>query len=51
MSPVKVTAPAIIALLPVFLGFGDGLTVTDLNDFNDPAQTTNLVCAWDAGSQ
>jgi hypothetical protein len=42
MSPVKVTAPAIIALLPVFLGLGDGLTVTDLNDFNGPAQTTNL---------
>jgi hypothetical protein len=38
----KVTAPAIIAYKPAFLGFMDGLTVTDLNDFNGPAQTTNL---------
>ena len=40
--PAKVTAPATIALSPAFLGFEDGLTVTDLNDFNGPAQTTNL---------
>jgi len=39
---VSLTAPAIIALLPVFVGFRDGLTVTDLNDFNGLAQTTNL---------
>jgi hypothetical protein len=44
-SPAKVTAPAIIALAPAFPGFGDGLTVTDLNDFNGPAQTTAVATA------
>ena len=43
MSPAKVTTLAIIALQHLFPGFREGLiTVTDLNDFNGPAQTTNL---------
>ena len=39
---LRVTSPAMIALWPAFSGFEGGLTVTDINDFNGPAQTTNL---------